>query len=170
MDMAPLKQFLSHIAWVIYSLETKFNGHWYISTVLLHISCILQLEITNFEANGSSITLLWHILWASYLNNICKLNTNYAIYATEKCIHLHIFFSFLTITSIRWDPIEHLVNNTNYCMLDEIWDRFKHFQNLRRKKKHFGWRKIMLNERKFQKKFSSNTFYLIQQNFHVRLV
>ena len=100
---APLKQFFFwHIVWVISSLETNSNSHWYIWTVLLHISWIWHLKRRNFEANCYFITPLWYILWVSHLNNISKLGTIYASYATPKSIHLfYMFFNFPTITSIR---------------------------------------------------------------------
>ena len=53
-----------------------------------------------------------------------------------------IIICFLTLQQLllqgRSKLIQHLVKHDNYRMLDEMFDRFKHFQNLRRKKKS-GW-------------------------------
>ena len=50
-----------------------------------------------------------------------------------------IIICFLTLQQLllqgRSKLIQHLVKHANYRMLDEMFDRFKHFQNLRRKKK-----------------------------------
>lgn len=63
-------------------------------------------------------------------------------------------------------PIEYFIQHAYHRMLGEIFDRFKHFQNLQKMTK---WQ--MLDESLFRIILSSNTFFpFIQHIFYVELV
>ena len=78
MYMAKKNSFL-HIVWVIYSLESKSNSHLHNSAVLLHVSWILHLKRTTFEANGSS-TFMLDCLKKEFSSNIMSPVTSICKY------------------------------------------------------------------------------------------